>query len=159
MSPLQGTRGSGPGLSFCHTGGSYCPHVTTCPLASAVQACAPLEERAGRGQAVLPAAGSTTGGSPGKTEGDSRLHTACAPGWALRWRPYLHPHRWANRWTGCCQLPGSGLCQDRRRRRQGSPSHCHRWTWGAWWCWGRRRGVRWASGDWLDWDPDPGSLH
>ena len=47
MPPLQGTRGSGPGLSFCHTSGSYCPRVTTCPLASAVQACAPLEERAG----------------------------------------------------------------------------------------------------------------
>lgn len=40
MPRLQGTRGSGPGLSFCHTGGPYCPRVTTCPLASALQACA-----------------------------------------------------------------------------------------------------------------------
>lgn len=60
-------------------------------------------------------------------------------------RPYLHPHRWATRWTGCCQLLGSGLSQDRRHRQQGFPSRCHRWTWGAWWCWERRRGVRRAK--------------
>jgi len=40
MPALQGARGSGPGLSFHNTGGPYCPRVTTCPLASALQACA-----------------------------------------------------------------------------------------------------------------------
>lgn len=66
--------------------------------------------------------------------------------WVSTWQqPYLHPHRWANHWTGCCQPPGSGLSQGRTRHQQGSPSHCRQWTWGAWWCWGRKGKVRGAQ--------------
>lgn len=83
-------------------------------------------------------AGEPEGGSPGKLSRKKRLWLPCSAS-ALQ-RPYLHPHRWASHWTGCCRLLGSGLYQDRRHHRQGSPSHCHRWTWGAWWCWERGQG-------------------
>lgn len=107
--------------------------------------CLPLEGREARSRGVPLTVGEPVGESPGERREETRFRAALAPGQASR-RPYLHPHRWATRWTGCCQPLGSGLSRDRRHRRQGSPSRCHQWTWGAWWCWGRRRGIRWAKG-------------
>lgn len=128
--------------------GSAAHSVTAKLLASAPffgLNCPPLEDQEARSQAVPLTVGELVGESPGKLRGKKRFRAALALGQAPR-RPYLHPHHWATRWTGCCQPPGSGLSRDRRHHRQGSPSRCHRWTWGAWWCWERRKGIRWAKG-------------
>lgn len=129
----------------CHARGSAAHHGSQAPRLGFSRHCLPPEDREARSQAVPLTVGEPVGQSPGKRREEARFRAALAWGQASR-RPYLHPHRWATRWTGCCQPLGSGLSRDRRHHRQGSPSRCHQWTWGAWWCWGRRSGIRWARG-------------